>query len=59
MKTILIFSVLFLISISGYTQTKNKMQPDSLPAPYATKSVNNFSHVIGWKGETPKAPQGA
>ena len=58
MKTILLFSVLFLISISGYTQTKNKMQPDSLPSPYATKSVKNFSHVIGWKGETPKAPQG-
>src|ERR1035437_9690129 len=58
MKNIILLSVLFLISISGYTQTKNKMQADSLPSPYATKSVKNFSHVIGWKGETPKAPQG-
>jgi glucose/arabinose dehydrogenase len=58
MKNIILLSVLFLISISGYTQTKNKMQADSLPSPYTTKSVKNFSHVIGWKGETPKAPQG-
>ncbi len=32
---------------------------DGLPAPYATKSVKNFSNVIGWKdNETPKAPKG-
>lgn len=32
---------------------------DSLPPPNATKSVTNFSHVIGWKdNETPTAPQG-
>lgn len=31
---------------------------DSLPAPYATKSVSNFSKVIGWKGKMPTAPQG-
>ena len=30
-----------------------------LPAPYATKSTANFSHVIGWSGgQTPKAPEG-
>lgn len=30
-----------------------------LPEPYASKSVKNFSHVIGWKeGETPLAPSG-
>ncbi|MFO7369028.1 MAG: sorbosone dehydrogenase family protein [Bacteroidales bacterium] len=58
MKPIIILAVLFLISISGNTQTKNKTQPDSLPAPYATKSVMNFSRVIGWKDEIPKAPQG-
>jgi len=58
MKKVLFFSVLFLISISGYAQAKNKMTSDSLPVPHATKSVINFSRVIGWKGETPKAPDG-
>ena len=58
MKTILLLSVLLLVSISGNTQTKNKIHTDSLPAPYATRSVINFSHVIGWQDETPKAPQG-
>jgi len=30
-----------------------------LPEPFATKSVSNFSNVIGWlEGETPKAPDG-
>lgn len=30
-----------------------------LPSPYDTKSVQNFSNVIGWKdGETPTAPAG-
>ncbi|HEY5122771.1 MAG TPA: sorbosone dehydrogenase family protein, partial [Ignavibacteria bacterium] len=58
MKKTIFFSVLFLISISGYPQAKNKMTSDSLPAPHATKSVKNFSHVIGWKGEAPNAPDG-
>jgi glucose/arabinose dehydrogenase len=32
---------------------------DSLPAPFATKSVKNFSKVIGWpKERTPIAPSG-
>jgi glucose/arabinose dehydrogenase len=32
---------------------------DSLPQPYATKSVNNFSKVIGWPTDkTPIAPSG-
>jgi len=32
---------------------------DTLPAPFATKSVSNFSKVIGWQnGRTPKAPRG-
>jgi glucose/arabinose dehydrogenase len=45
--------------------SKNKIdtpveyQTDSLPLPHATKSVMNFSHVIGWKdGRTPTAPEG-
>ena len=34
-------------------------QNDTLPAPYATKSVQNFSKVIGWpEGKTPIAPAG-
>ncbi|MDX5417695.1 MAG: sorbosone dehydrogenase family protein [Hymenobacteraceae bacterium] len=34
-------------------------QQVSLPAPHATKSVYNFSHVVGWKeGQTPIAPEG-
>jgi len=40
------------VNTSGY-------QPDSLPPPYETKSVKNFSKVLGWQnGETPKAPDG-
>ena len=34
-------------------------QPVDLPAPYATKSVQHFSKVIGWPaGKTPAAPAG-
>jgi glucose/arabinose dehydrogenase len=33
--------------------------PDSLPPPYETKSVKNFSKVIGWpENKTPVAPDG-
>src|SRR4030095_14188607 len=33
--------------------------PDSLPAPYETKSVKNYSKVIGWpENKTPVAPSG-
>jgi glucose/arabinose dehydrogenase len=36
-----------------------KPQQDSLPPPNATKSVTNFSNVIGWQeNETPVAPEG-
>jgi glucose/arabinose dehydrogenase len=36
-----------------------KTQVDSLPPPHATKSVMNFSNVIGWsEGKTPVAPEG-
>jgi len=58
MKTTIFFTLLFLFSITGYTQSKNKKKQDSLPAPYTTKSVKNFSSVIGWKEETPIAPKG-
>ncbi|GAA4341521.1 sorbosone dehydrogenase family protein [Mucilaginibacter gynuensis] len=34
-------------------------QKVKLPAPYATKSVTNYSNVIGWPaGKTPTAPEG-
>lgn len=34
-------------------------QPVNLPAPFATKSVKNYSKVIGWPaGKTPVAPAG-
>ncbi|WP_349318543.1 sorbosone dehydrogenase family protein [Chitinophaga sp. MM2321] len=37
----------------------NNTPPDSLPEPGATKSVTNFSNVIGWKnGAKPTAPPG-
>ncbi|RAW00118.1 PQQ-dependent sugar dehydrogenase [Pseudochryseolinea flava] len=39
-------------------QTKFEQQVN-LPAPYATKSMKNFSKVIGWKvDQFPKAPNG-
>jgi glucose/arabinose dehydrogenase len=32
---------------------------DTLPPPFSTKSVTNFSKVIGWKGsQAPRAPDG-
>ncbi len=58
MKNTIFFLGLCMLPISGFTQTKTKMQPDSLPSPYATKSSRNFSNVIGWNGEMPKAPKG-
>ncbi len=41
------------------SRASNNNPTDSLPPPYSTKSVRNFSHVIGWKdGRTPIAPNG-
>ncbi|HEY9044768.1 MAG TPA: sorbosone dehydrogenase family protein [Ohtaekwangia sp.] len=57
-----IFSVLLLLLSASVGLAQGKARAvlsDSLPAPHATKSSMNFSHVIGWKeGETPKAPEG-
>ena len=37
----------------------NSVAPDTLPAPFATKSVKNYSKVIGWpENKTPEAPDG-
>lgn len=39
--------------------TTRKDQTVNLPVPYATKSVTNYSEVIGWEGnKMPTAPQG-
>ena len=47
----------FLIVIQ-YANGQNA-KVDSLPPPFATKSVTNFSDVLGWEnGRTPKAPLG-
>ncbi|MFT3945372.1 MAG: hypothetical protein QM763_00245 [Agriterribacter sp.] len=47
-------AILFLL----FTKT-GAAQTDTLPPPYATKSVMNFSNVTGWKeGETPVASEG-
>lgn len=53
-------SIAFLGACSQNTQElDNSQSPDSLPAPYATKSVRNFSNVIGWPDrKTPVAPAG-
>jgi glucose/arabinose dehydrogenase len=54
---------IFLL-ISSCSNTKNTSTGEvsyskELPAPYATKSVTNFSNVIGWSAnQTPIAPKG-
>lgn len=47
-----------MLPVSAYTQSKTQQLADSLPAPYATKSSQNFSNVIGWGNQTPTAPAG-
>ncbi|NNE75770.1 MAG: sorbosone dehydrogenase family protein [Pricia sp.] len=56
MKTQIILFFCFLVLTEGFAQYS---PIDTLPPPFATKSVSNFSNVIGWKnGRTPKAPKG-
>lgn len=46
-------------SAAGNPSAGNIIQVDSLPAPYASPSVKNFSKVLGWpEGKTPVAPAG-
>ncbi|MBD3583574.1 PQQ-dependent sugar dehydrogenase [Flavobacterium selenitireducens] len=54
-----------LMACSQKKQDKAAAKPDAeisdnkLPEPFASKSVTNYSNVIGWKeNETPKAPAG-
>jgi len=57
MKIRKIIILLLVIPIGIYAQKQKKSE--QLPEPNATKSVTNYSNVIGWKeGETPKAPIG-
>lgn len=49
--------VFLFINIAVFAQKKQNTPP--LPEPFATKSVNNFSHVLGWEdNRTPQAPKG-
>lgn len=46
-------------TLPGSDTASFKLANDSLPPPYATKSVKNYSRVIGWpEGQTPVAPPG-
>jgi glucose/arabinose dehydrogenase len=56
MKIVFSLAILISIPLSLISQVNPEKQ---LPEPYATKSVSNYSKVVGWKdGETPKAPKG-
>ncbi|MBW8684437.1 PQQ-dependent sugar dehydrogenase [Chitinophaga rhizophila] len=46
-------------SADSLVNKENITGNDSLPAPYATKSVTRYSNVMGWhEGKTPVAPAG-
>jgi len=54
MKKFALIALLLPFAIAAQKQVKK-----TLPAPYATKSITNYSNVIGWKdGAMPKAPPG-
>ncbi|MGK4568064.1 PQQ-dependent sugar dehydrogenase [Flavobacterium sp. 3HN19-14] len=56
MKNITPILIAFLLPLLVNAQSTGKTD---LPEPFATKSITNYSNVIGWKnGETPKAPAG-
>ncbi len=53
MKNTLLTTIIIGIASIGYAQQTK------LPPPFQTKSVRNYSNVIGWpKGKTPVAPKG-
>lgn len=44
---------------AGKASVENVVSADTLPQPYATASVKNFSNVLGWSdGKTPVTPAG-
>jgi len=62
-KIIIAISVVAIVASSCASKKNAQTGPvsysDSLPAPFATKSVMNFSNVVGWdNGQTPIAPPG-
>lgn len=58
MKTSL-FTFMLIAATACQAQTDKAKTDGTLPAPYETKSVKNFSNVIGWKdGSMPKATAG-
>ena len=58
MKNSILIIVSFLITIPSFSQVGNQVQSDNLSSSHTTKSVRNYCKVIGWKGATPKAPEG-
>ncbi len=51
------FIITALACNCAFAQVEKKQ--DNLPEPYSTKSVSNFSNVLGWKdGRMPQAPAG-
>lgn len=56
--------ILVAVCLQGCAVKKGPLKSDrsandTLPPPYATKSVKNFSRVVGWDaGQTPQAPEG-
>lgn len=54
----LLFALLSCKAKKEMTQN-HPSKNDTLPPPYDTKSVKNFSNVVGWEdGQLPKAPDG-
>ncbi|MTI28747.1 PQQ-dependent sugar dehydrogenase [Fulvivirga kasyanovii] len=54
-----VLSILFASCLTQQPIPKTDHTPnDTLPPPYATKGVANFSKVKGWNGRKPKAPEG-
>ena len=58
-STILMIITAFSSCISQKQAMQDDNPNDTLPPPYATKQVMNFSHVTGWeRNRKPKAPEG-
>jgi glucose/arabinose dehydrogenase len=54
-----VIGLLFYAMPSVAQTAASHIKKDTLPAPFATKSVSNYSHVLGWEnGRTPIAPKG-
>jgi glucose/arabinose dehydrogenase len=60
MKNLLLKNLfsLLLVAIPALLNAQNKTKPDTLPAPYSTKSSNNFCEVVSWKNARPTPPAG-